>query len=517
MNTQLVSRSRRAHKARRRALPTLAVATSMMASVTLGAQVGAAAEPRLPNGGNVTITAELSAGTGTISSSENVALAAVTNTWEKSHPGVTVDWSPMTYSSAVTANAAYVTEASAGDAPDIIWEQTNVVNSGTVPTGVIANLKSYLLAKDPYDTAYPDWLDTFVPTDPPYMVNAKGIYTIINASAVETGIFYNKAIFAQADISSPPTTYAQWIADMHTIKSKVPGVYPFLFGTGGNCNPSWWERQFSSSMLAPWVKEMDVDHAEILTGVDVATGVAKNVISMKNPAYAEGWELLGQLKPYLAPGASQYDGCANPSTTTPPLSAQSLMVKGKVAMLWGGTWYATQLASQGFTGKWGVFPVPTLTKPTPHATGLNVTGVQGGPYGSGTWSITTERAAHNMTPTTAGLVANLLEYLTAPNVLAKWLPSQGGDYLSLVKGTPPAAGTGVLNGLLPPKLPPTVVEGILDDVLGPGATNSGMRLLQEYMGGSLSFSSFSSDWQSLLVSSAKRWASLNKIAIPGLN
>ena len=46
MNGQLLSRPRRALPARRRTVPVLAVATTMMASVTLGAQAGAAAEAR---------------------------------------------------------------------------------------------------------------------------------------------------------------------------------------------------------------------------------------------------------------------------------------------------------------------------------------------------------------------------------------------------------------------------------------------------------------------------------------
>ncbi len=40
---------------------------------------------------------------------------------------------------------------------------------------------------------------------------------------------------------------------------------------------------------------------------------------------------------------SQYDLCATPGTTTPPLSPQSLMVKGKVAILLGGSWSAAHL------------------------------------------------------------------------------------------------------------------------------------------------------------------------------
>ena len=58
MNGQLLSRPRRALPARRRTVPALAVAATMMASVTLAAQGGAAAEAR-PAAANVTITAAL--------------------------------------------------------------------------------------------------------------------------------------------------------------------------------------------------------------------------------------------------------------------------------------------------------------------------------------------------------------------------------------------------------------------------------------------------------------------------
>jgi hypothetical protein len=36
-----------------------------------------------------------------------------------------------------------------------------------------------------------------------------------------------------------------------------------------------------------------------------------------------------------------------------------------------------------------------------------------------------------------------------------------------------------------------------------------MRLIQEYVGGSLPYSAFASQWQSLLTSSAQSWAAQN--------
>lgn len=60
------------------------------------------------------------------------------------------------------------------------------------------------------------------------------------------GLLYNKAIFAKAGITAPPTTWDELIADSATIKAKVPGVtgtyvnpdsyflFPVLFGEGAD-------------------------------------------------------------------------------------------------------------------------------------------------------------------------------------------------------------------------------------------------------------------------------------------
>ena len=56
-----------------------------------------------------------------------------------------------------------------------------------------------------------------------------------------------------------------------------------------------------------------------------------------------------------------------------------------------------------------------------------------------------------------------------------------------------------------------MVDVVLDDVLSTAATNSGLRLVQEYVNGSLSYSAFASQWQSLLTSSANSWASTNHV------
>ena len=115
-------------------------------------------------------------------------------------------------------------------------------------------------------------------------------------------------------------------------------------------------------MLASQVSKFDVNHAQVTTGLDVAVGIQKGIISMNNPAYAEVWKLLGQLEQYSATGQSSYDACSpRRRSTTPPLSTETLLIQGKVGILWGGSWYFPQLNSAGFTGKYGVFPEPPIT------------------------------------------------------------------------------------------------------------------------------------------------------------
>ena len=42
-------------------------------------------------------------------------------------------------------------------------------------------------------------------------------------------------------------------------------------------------------------------------------------------------------------------------------------------------------------------------------------------------------------------------------------------------------------------------------------SNTGLRLVQDYVNGSMSYSSFASQWQALLTSSAQAWATQNNV------
>ncbi|HTW07051.1 MAG TPA: extracellular solute-binding protein [Acidimicrobiales bacterium] len=458
----------------------------------------------------VVIKAVLPPNTGLISASDNAGLAKVTQEYEKAHANVSVQWLPNNTSSITQANATVESEASGGAAPDLVWEQYGPVTSGSVPAGLLQNIKPYLEQPNPYVAGNKSWLSLFPASVVPYMTSPNGDIDIILGSAVETGMFYNKALFAKAGITAVPTTWAQFMADL--AKLKAAKIQPFVFADGGLCNPSWYERLATSSLLANQISKFDVNHAQVTTGLDVAVGIHKGIISMNNPAYAEVWKLLGQLAQYNYSGAGTYDACSSQTQTTPPLDSQALLSEGKVAIVWGGSWYIPNLNSIGFNGKYGVFPEPTITSATTQYALNTVTrGVIGGPNGNGQWGVTSQKADSSMTPAKTSVVMNFLAWLFKPANLGYWInQSQKGGEIPIEIGAPTLNLPG-LSSLLPSGRVPTVVDVVLDDVLSTATTTSGLRLVQEYMDGSVSFSGFSSQWQSLLTSAAQTWAQQNHV------
>ena len=384
------------------------------------------------------------------------------------------------------------------------------MTSGSIPVGLLQNIKPYLDKPNPYVPGNTSWLSLFSPSTIPYMTSPNGDIDIILGSSVETGMFYSKAAFAKAGIAAAPTTWADFTTDLG--KLKAAGVTPIMFADGGLCNPSWFERLATSSLLAGQVSQFDVNHAQVTTGLDVAVGIKKGIISMNNPHYAEVWKLLGQLVSYSGGGQSSYDACSPPTQTTPPLTTETLLVQGKVGILWGGSWYFPQLDSLGFTGKYGVFPEPPITSATsPLALGTSTVGMIGGPNGNGQWGVTSQQADSSMTPAKTATVMNFLAWLFTPQHLGYWITiNQSGADIPTATGAPTLNIPG-LSSLVPSSKVGTVVDVVLDDVLSTATTNSGLRLVQGYIDGQLNYSSFASQWQSLLTSAAQQWATTNHV------
>ena len=488
----------------------LAVTAALLLVAATAAGCSSSSSGTGSGGANVVIKAALPPNTGAITAADNKGMLKLTQEYEAAHKNVTVDWLPNNTASITASNATVETQASGGAAPDLVWEQYGPVTSGALPTGLLQDIKPYLDEPNPYVPGNSNWLSLFSPSTIPYMTSPNGDIDIILGSNVETGMFYSTAAFAKAHITSAPATWADFITDLG--KLKAAGVTPFMFSDGGLCNPSWFERLATSSLLSGQVTQFDVNHAQVTTGLDVAVGIKKGIISMTNPRYAEVWKLLGQLEKFSASGQSGYDACSSPTQTTAPLPTESLLIQGKVGVLWGGSWYIPQLNSAGYTGKFGVFPEPPISSTSSSlATGTSTVGLIGGPNGNGQWGVTSQHADSSMTPAKTKVVMNFLAWLFTPAHLGYWINIQesGGEIPS--EPSAPTLNLPGIKSLVPSGKVTTVVDVLLDDVLGTAPTNSALRLVQSYLDGSLSFSAFSSQWQSLLTSSAQTWATQNHV------
>jgi raffinose/stachyose/melibiose transport system substrate-binding protein len=498
---------------RRRSLPVLTAAAAaglLAAACSSGGSSASSGAAASPGSAPVTIKAVLPPNTGAISAADNAGLKTLTTQYEAAHKNVTVDWLPNNSSSITQSNATVESQASGGAAPDLVWEQYGPVTSGSIPKGFLQNIKPYLDKPNPYVPGNTSWLSLFSPSTVPYMTSPDGSIDIILGSNVETGMFYSKDAFAKAGIAAAPTTWADFMTDLG--KLKAAGVTPIMFADGGLCNPSWFERLATSSLLAPQVSKFNVNHAQVTTGLDVAVGINKGIISMNNPAYAQVWKILGQLEQYSGSGQSSYEACSPPTQTTPPLTTETLLTQGKVGMLWGGSWYLPQLNSLGFTGKYGVFPEPPITSATsPLATGTSTVGMIGGPNGNGQWGVTSQQADSSMTPAKTATVMDFLAWLFTPQHLGNWIKISGSGAFIPTETDAPVSNIPGLSSLVPSAKVGTVVDVVLDDVLSTAATNSGLRLVQSYLDGQLSFSAFSTQWQSLLTSAAQQWATANHV------
>ena len=476
------------------------VAASVVAAATVGGGLGIPATSA--NAAvSYTIKALLPQGTGTISASDNAAMRKLTAEYESAHPGVKVDWLPNMTSSSAETNVQLVTQASGGDAVDLPWEQYG--EPDRLPAGILANMTPFLEKPNPYVPGNTKWIDLVSPSVVPYMTSPNGEIQVWLSSTVETAMFYNKGDFAKAGIAAPPTTWAEFMSDLAALKTA--GFTPLMFGTGGGCNPSWWERLAMTSLLANQLSKFEVSPTNI--SLDIAVGVQKGIISFSNPSFAEVWQLLGQLIPYNDTGASSYDACVSVTSTTPPLSTLPLLTQGKVAVIWGGSWYFPQLASLGFAGKYGVFPEPRITKATtPLATGISTEGVIGGPNGPGQWGMTTEKADHTMTPAKTAVVMNFLAWLTTPKNLGYWLADATGNSGIPTEPTAPAPNIPGIGALVPTGKVAFGLGALVDGVFTAAAATSGSRLIEEYMDGTLNYAAFASAYGQALTSGAAAWA-----------
>ncbi|CAN5575445.1 hypothetical protein BH23CHL8_BH23CHL8_00820 [soil metagenome] len=128
------------------------------------------------------------------------------------------------------------------------------------------------------------------------------------------GVFYNKPLFAEHDISIP-SNYEDLKATCAEIQEKAPGVAPIYIGGGDQ-----WPLQVLTFMM--WNSE--------LKDSDLIDRVNRNEATLADPVFVSGIEKLQEL---------QQLGCLNDDILTATYeNEQSALMEGSAAMVFQGTW-----------------------------------------------------------------------------------------------------------------------------------------------------------------------------------
>jgi len=129
------------------------------------------------------------------------------------------------------------TKLASGEKPDLaFWQPTQ----STLP---MANPAQNLL---PLDNE--PWVKLLGSTEQSLGQVGGHRYAAVVTSPAVLGVYYNKAAFAKAGITTMPTSYDQLIADARQIKAKDSGVAPF-FEVGGDKWPLQWQVQVQMTDL----------------------------------------------------------------------------------------------------------------------------------------------------------------------------------------------------------------------------------------------------------------------------
>jgi raffinose/stachyose/melibiose transport system substrate-binding protein len=274
----------------------------------------------------------------------------IKSTWQsladqymKAHPNVTIKIT-------IIENDPFKTELAnamqAGNPPDIFQSWGGGIFDQYAKSGLLKDITANLQSSG--------WGDSFSPSSLAlYTFDGKSYGVPWDAGAV--GFWYNKALFAKANIQQPPTTWDSFLNDIRQLKAA--GITPIALGEKDK-----WPGHFYWVYLATRLGgKAAFDKAYNRTG------------SFADPSFVQAGVYLQQLlalNPFQnAFMASTYNG------------EKGLMGNGQAAMELMGQWAPTSDASAATDKKGpslGFFPFPSL----PNEAG-NPTDVMGGGNGFG--------------------------------------------------------------------------------------------------------------------------------------
>ena len=216
----------------------------------------------------------------------------------KTHPGITVKFTPTAppeYNSVVAARLA------SGSAGDLITCRPFDVSLDLYKKGHLEKLNG-----NPALNNFPDSAKVAWQTD-----DGKDTYCVPMASVIH-GFFYNKKIFAELGLK-PPATEAEFYADLDKVKASGKYV-PMSLGTADQ----WDTSQVVFTGIGPNYWKGEEGRKALIAGKAKFT----------DPQFVAVWQTMAKWPPYLAKGyqAQTYG------------DSQTLFASGKAAIFPAGSW-----------------------------------------------------------------------------------------------------------------------------------------------------------------------------------
>jgi multiple sugar transport system substrate-binding protein len=244
---------------------------------------------------------------------QSAAFTWLFSQYEKTHPNVTIERQSVAGTEILPK---LLSDAQTHSLPDLA-----VPDNPQIPN--LAATKQFL-SLNPDLAKWGQWNS--------YLAGSRAVTTVkgqtygIEIGTNALGIIYNKKIFAQAGITTLPTTWAQLLTVSKTIMSKVQGLTYGAIGVGGGCSGGW--------QLLPWVYQQ---------GLDVDQLTAPGMVAAVN-----FWHQL------LTSGVANKEIITQCQSTNIPQLEQ-----GKLAMVESGPWDFPTMAADHFTD-FGTFAIPLV-------------------------------------------------------------------------------------------------------------------------------------------------------------
>ena len=145
--------------------------------------------------------------------------------YEKAHPGMKVDLEPIQADENDYYTKLNLMSRSASTAPDVLYEDTFLVNSD-ISAGYLAPIDSYL-------SKWSDW-SQFTPSSKTAGKGSDGKTYGVPMGTDTRGLYYNKQLFQKAGLPTDwkPKNWNDILTAARTIKQKLPGVIPFNIYSG---------------------------------------------------------------------------------------------------------------------------------------------------------------------------------------------------------------------------------------------------------------------------------------------